>query len=168
MKKRTYDPRICLNPKCGIEFIPNGGNQNFCCAECRKTAYKLVDGAVDLSKTRICPVCERRFYPKNSRHLTCTSECRKKYNKLHHLNEYKYSSKRDLLEEEEKPKKPDKIKPGTRAWKNASPYRRMDCMSLSEVQTECRNRGITYRDAQIMYYGRKLPDDFGRSLKRIE
>lgn len=58
-------------------------------------------------------------------------------------------------------KETEKLVPNTKAWDEATPYQRMAAMGLSAVMVECKLRGITYKIAQNMYYGRTLPDDFG-------
>lgn len=158
MVKKQYAPRICHNPKCNLEFIPNSASQKFHCVKCRDDFYH------GWKRKQVCEICGGKFAPKHSKQVTCSKECKDKYDKLHKLNAYRYESKRDMLEEE-KNDKPAKLLPGTKEWKKASPYRRMDCMSLTQAHTACRNAGITYKEAQIMYYSNKLPDDFGLSLK---
>ena len=116
---------------------------------CEKCGTALED-----TRKRLCPECKEAAKKINAEKARQRKKARYKdsiggtykYNKDHGLEEKKETKK---------------LAPNTKAWAEATPYQRMDAMGVSAVMVECKLRGITYKIAQNMYYGRTLPDDFG-------
>lgn len=103
---------------------------------------------------RRCPECREKKREKTSKLIL---EKKKEAYKQKIGGKYKYNKNYGLEEKKE----PEKLLPGSAAWEKASPYKRMESMNLSAFMAECKKRGITYRDAQLMSDTHQLPDDWG-------